>query len=161
MSNTDFERICGYYAKFNEWDRLETPEGKFEFQRTLELLEKYLRPQSRVLDLGGGPGRYTIALAQRAHHICLADLSPELLEIAQNKIKEFGVESQIDSVDEVNATDLSKYQSDIFDAVLAFGPFYHLTIEAERKISVSEIRRVLKSGGLVFVSFIPRLSGLK
>jgi hypothetical protein len=47
-----------------------------------------------------------------------------------------------------------------FDAVVAFGPFYHLVSEEERGSAAREIWRVLSPDGLTFVSFIPRLSGL-
>ena len=43
--------------------------------------------------------------------------------------------------------------------VLLLGPLYHLLEESERKLCVSEIRRVLKPCGKIFASFIPYLSG--
>ena len=63
------------------------------------------------------------------------------------------------SCDQVNATDLSRYKDNSFDVVLLFGPLYHLTEKDEREKCVGEIRRVLKTGGKVFASFIPHLSG--
>ena len=38
--------------------------GRLEFMRTLRLLERVLTPGPRMLDLGGGPGRYNIASAR-------------------------------------------------------------------------------------------------
>ena len=158
--STRFDSIRTYYAGFNEWDRLDTPEGTLELQRALGLLKVYLKPQRLILDLGGGPGRYTVALAQQGHRIHLADLSPNLLEIAKRKVEEYKVSSNVNSFDEVNATDLSEYENDTFDAVLAFGPFYHLTVQKERESAAQEIWRVLKEDGFLFAAFIPKLSGL-
>ena len=56
-----------------------------------------LRSNTRILDIGGGPGRYSVWLAQQGHQIVLADLSPELLRIAQEKITEADVNEQIEA----------------------------------------------------------------
>ena len=157
---TDFDAIRHYYSSFDEWSRLDTAEGRLEFSRTLDILRGILKPGSKILDLGGGPGRYAIELARDGHKVTLADLSPALLEVARKRIDEAGVSSNIDSVDEVNATALSKYSDDSFDAVIALGPFYHLKESNERKACASEIIRVMRPGGITAISFIPRLSGL-
>jgi len=157
------EKVKQYYAEFDEWRRLDTPEGRLEFVRTMKYLEACLKPNSRVLDLGGGPGRYSIALAQQGHRVCLSDLSPEQLSAARVKIDEARVGDRIESILEVNASDLSAYASSSFDAVVALGPFYHLIKKDDRTRAADEMARVLRVGGLVFVSFIPRvvaLSGL-
>jgi SAM-dependent methyltransferase len=114
----------------------------------------------RVLDLGGGPGRYAIELARQGHRVVLADLSPILLEQARERIDRSDIGAQIEAIDEVSADDLGRYPANSFDAVLAFGPFYHLLAEVERARAASEVGRVLKMGGLAFVVFIPRSSGI-
>jgi SAM-dependent methyltransferase len=157
---TDQDRVRQYYARFGEWERLDAPEGALELRRSLALLDQRLPPSSRVLDLGGGPGRYAIELARRGHRVVLADLSPVLLETARQKIAERGMADQIESVDEVEATDLGRYPDQSFDAVVAFGPFYHLQSEDERAAAATEIHRVLRPAGLAFAAFIPRLSGI-
>ena len=160
MDRTDFKRVRKYYAQGKEWNRLESPAGRLEFLRTMALLDEYLPDRSRILDLGGGPGRFTVTLAKAGHRVSLADICPELLEMAEQKIREHGVSPQVESIDEVNAVDLSRYHDGTFDAVLALGPFYHLLDGDERKASANEIGRVLRPEGLVFTAFIPRLSGV-
>lgn len=156
---TNLDKIRAYYASFDEWGRLDTPEGTRELAHALEILTDKLAPGARVLDLGGGPGRYAIELAKRGCRVVLADLSPELLEVARRRVTEAGLPG-VESFDAVNATDLGRYADGSFDAVIAFGPFYHLVAEAERRRAVAEIRRVLVSHGRAFIAFIPRLSGL-
>jgi S-adenosylmethionine-dependent methyltransferase len=158
--NTDLDRVRAYYAQFGEWERLDSPSGALELRRACALLDVHLPAQARVLDLGGGPGRYAVALARRGHRVVLADLSPALLEIARRRVAEAGVASAIDAIDEVDARDLTRYPVGRFDAVVAFGPFYHLISEAERSGAAREIARVLRPGGVALVSFLPRLSGL-
>ena len=90
MTSETLDAVRSYYANSGEreWARLENPDdGALEFEVTCHTLAKYLPSNARVLDMGGGPGRYTIWLAQRGHRVVLADLSPELLSIARAKIE--------------------------------------------------------------------------
>lgn len=158
---TNYDRIRAYYSGFDEWGRLESPAGALEFSRALQLLDAHLAPRSRILDLGGGPGRYAIELAKRGHRVVLVDLSRELLEQARARVASLPtVRDLIESIDEVSAEDLSRYADESFDAVSAFGPFYHLLLERERTSAAREISRVLKKGGLTFVAFVPRITGI-
>ena len=163
---TDFEKVKNYYKHFDEKNRLRNDNsGKLEFLMTMRILEKNLpalddgnTTKVSVLDLGGGAGVYSFPLAKKGYKVTLADLSETLLEQAKKQKEEDKVESLI-SCDQVKATDLSCYKDNSFDVVLLFGPLYHLTEKDEREKCVSEIRRVLKTGGKVFASFIPHLSG--
>jgi len=155
---TDFDKIKGYYSIFDEQNRLARDNsGKMEFEMTMHILEKYLPKQGTVLDLGGGAGVYTFPLAKKGYRVTLADLSERLIEQAKEKVRAESIENVV--ADVVNAIDLSQYSENMFDIVLALGPFYHLTEESERQKCASEIRRVLKAGGVVIAGFIPYLSG--
>lgn len=144
-----------------EWDRLTWPEGVIEFAVTTHALGQHLPPTGRILDIGGGAGRYSIWLAERGYQVTLADLSPDLLSIARQKIAEAGVESRIESIDICDASDLSRYPARSFDAVLCMGPFYHLTEQTERDHAAAEILRVLKPGGTAFIAVMPVYSFLR
>lgn len=157
---TDFDRVRGYYGLFDERSRLDTPEGAIEFQQTLGILKEHLAPDSRILDLGGGPGRYALELVRSGYHVVLADISPELLDAARQMFVEERLPGSIESIDEVNAVDLGRYDDNSFDAVLALGPFYHLVGEDERERAATEIYRVLRPSGTAFVAYIPRISGI-
>jgi S-adenosylmethionine-dependent methyltransferase len=158
---TDQDRLRSYYSRFGEWERLDAPEGALEFRRACSMLDAHLHPRSRVLDLGGGPGRYAIKLATDGHHVVLADMSVTLLEAARQRVAQLGpLAGVVESIDEVNATDLRRYPVHAFDAVIAFGPFYHLLSGEERASAAREMWRVLRPQGLAFVAFIPRLSGI-
>jgi S-adenosylmethionine-dependent methyltransferase len=153
-----------YYASFveREWSRLENPDdGAVEYAVTCHVLNKYLPSKSRILDIGGGPGRYSIWLAQQGHPVVLADLSPELLRIAREKITEARVNECIEEIAEADACDLSHWSEDNFDAVLCLGPFYHLPKVADRRKATGEIVRVLRPGGLAFIALMPRMIFLR
>lgn len=156
---TDFDKIRSYYSMFNENGRLcADPSGQLEFMMTMEKLRRFLQPSSTILDLGGASGAYTFPLAREGHTLYLADLSPALIQQAKDKLAADPTPG-IRSCDVVNALDLSRYPDGMFDAVLLFGPLYHLLAEEERQQCVREVHRVLRAGGQVFAAFIPKLSG--
>ncbi len=56
----DHGEILSYYEGFDENDRLTTGAGQLEFARMQELVQRSLSPPpALVLDVGGGPGRYS------------------------------------------------------------------------------------------------------
>ena len=144
-----------------EWERLEHPtQGALEFAINKAWIQKFLPgPGSRILDIGGGPGRYSIWLAAQGYRVTLADLSADLLAIARGKVAEEDVE--LEGVIEANATDLSRFANESFDAVLCLGPMYHLLDESDRQAVAAELFRVLKPGGHAFVAFLNHLSALR
>lgn len=153
---TDFQKVESYYKAFNEWNRTFTAEGTLEFEIILDLIKKYTRVGDKVLDLGGGPGRYTIELAKTGRHMSLGDISPELIAIAKEKTSGL---SHIEAINVVNAMDLGIYKDNAFDAVVYMGPLYHLTEEQEIDTALKEVHRILKPNGTIIAGFIPRLSG--
>ena len=144
-----------------EWERLEhVNQGALEFTVNKAWIAKFLPPSgARVLDIGGGPGRYSIWLAQQGYRVTLADLSPDLLDMAREKVAEAVVE--LEAIAEANATDLSQFPDDSFDAVFCLGPLYHLLGEVDRSAAAGELLRVLKPGGTVFAAFLNRLQILR
>lgn len=164
MSSTDKDSIRSYYASLGEreWERLEQlGDGAIEFALTTAKLTEHLRPASRVLDIGGGPGRYAIWLAQQGHTVSLADLSPELLEIARVKIAEANVGEAVREIIEADACNLSRWPDATFDAALSLGPFYHLTATADRDAAAHELARVVKPGGIVLIALMPRYAFIR
>lgn len=153
---TDFDKIRHYYQHFDEENRLKwDASGRLEYEMTLRILEKYLPEKGRILDLGGAAGVYSFPLAEKGYDVYLADLSEKLIQQARAKDKD----GLLKGCDVVNATDLAAYEDESFDAVISFGPFYHLTEAGERNRATKEIARVLKNGGLVLSAFIPYLAG--
>jgi ubiquinone/menaquinone biosynthesis C-methylase UbiE len=138
-----------------EWERLER--HRTEFAVTIRAFRDYLpAPACAVLDIGGGPGRYSIELAKLGYSVTLLDLSSKSLKFAQEKAKEAQVD--LEAVIHSNALDLSEIESNTFAAVLLMGPLYHLLAEAERSRAVQEAKRVLKPGGVLCASFITRFA---
>ncbi len=158
------DRILRYYsaAPAREWRRLTGLDtGPIEFELTTRQLTKYLSPASRVLDVGGGPGRYTIWLAARGHSVTLADLVPELLEEARAQIAAAGLAELVNEVVTADVCNLARWPDASFDAVLCLGPFYHLPDPSLRRQAAAELARVTRPGGWLFAAFMPRLGFLR
>ena len=137
-----------------EWGRLEG--FHFEFETTKRYLQKYLRGKT-VLDIGGGPGRYSIWLAKQGYDVTLVDLSEGNVALAREKFREYGVNVAAHVCD---ARDLLHLRLGKFDNVLLMGPLYHLSAESDRAQCVLEVRRHLRAGGSLFASFITITAGL-
>lgn len=146
-----------YYAGFGEreWSRLDTASGALEFEVNTRIIQRYVSSPSRVLDIGGGPGRYALWLASLGHEVILADLSPRLLEIARERIADSPFRAGIVDVVEADARDMSQWENAHFDAAVCLGPFYHLPDVRDRQQAALHLRRVVRAGGHVFVAFMP------
>ena len=139
-----------------EWERAER--HRTEFAVSLRAMEEYLPPPpARLLDCGGGPGRYAIELIRKGYQVTHFDLSAENLRLARQRAAEAGV-TLVDFI-QGDATDLSKFDGGSFDAVLLLGPLYHLLEREQRARALSEAARVLKPGGTLLAAFISRYAG--
>lgn len=135
-----------------EWGRLER--HPVEYATTRRALKEFLPENSSILDIGGGPGRYSIDLALDGHRVTLLDLSQANLDFAKAKAED--VEADIKQFIKGNALYLTDISDNSFDSVLIMGPLYHLLEVEERAKAVSEAMRVLRPGGVLFASFITR-----
>lgn len=149
------DNVINYYNSFDEWGRLDRE--PLEFMVNLHHIKSHLPAQGRILDNGAGPGKYSIELAKLGYQMTLTDLTPRLAEIAKQKAEEQGLQEHFDGFYVADARDLTRFSDQHFDAALMLGPLYHLQKEEDRVAAVTELHRVTKHAGLVFVAFMSRV----
>jgi len=152
-----------YYDEFadGEWERLDRdPVTRMEFDNTTDYLADRLPDSGRILDAGGGPGRYACWLADRGYEVEHCDLSDEQVAIAREKVAERGLGDAVTC----RRADLRElpFEADSFDAVCCLGgPLSHVVDGGERATAMRELRRVARPDSPVFVSVIGRLAMLR
>ena len=145
------EIISGFYDQVDEDSRLKrSRHGQLEFATTMSYIHRYTNPQSRVLEVGAGTGRYSIALAKEGLDVTAVELVESNLAILRENSKGIGNISSIQG----DATDLSRFEDNSFDITLLLGPMYHLYEPDEVNKAIDEAVRVTKPGGVIFFAFI-------
>ena len=137
-----------------EWERIA---DKPEFLITCRMIDRYIKPGDTVLDIGGGPGRYSFYLAEKGCDVTLFDLSAENIK----HVKEHSIESGL-NVKAIcgDARKVDALVEGQFDHVLLMGPLYHLLEEIDRVKAIYAALELLKPGGLLFAAFISMSGGL-
>jgi len=106
------------------------------------------RKTAKVLDLGRGTGRHTVYLASLGFDVYGFDWSDASIGIASSELTKEGLHATL-LVWDMNETPLP-YRDSFFDCVLSIRAFHHTLLEKIRLI-VSEIQRITKAGGLIYV----------
>lgn len=137
-----------YYNKFCEEKRLNSRHGRVEFLTSMKYIHDYLdeEKQAKILDIGAGTGRYSVALAEEGYDVTAVELVKYNLGILKQKgssVKAF----------QGNALNLSRFSSDTFDVTLLFGPMYHLFTFEDKAAALREAKRVTKPGGVILVAY--------
>ncbi len=138
-----------------EWERLEN--HPFEFLFTTHMMDQYIQSGDTILDIGGGPGRYSIYYAKKHCGVTLVDLSSGNIALAKEKASESHVNIQMHVG---NCLDLDTMALGTYDHVFLMGPLYHLTDAADRERAVELALKHLKPGGIFYCSFILDFAGL-
>ena len=136
-----------------EHERLER--HQLEHDLTWRYFERYLPASGSILEVGAATGRYTLTLAQRGYRITAMDFSEKLLARCQQRLTEAGFHQNVTFL-VGDARNLSAMLNQEFDVVLLMGPLYHLVVEDDRQLVLREAYRCLKSGGMLFSTWISR-----
>jgi SAM-dependent methyltransferase len=149
-------QILRYYESGEEADRLESPFSRWEKIRTLDLLDRFLPPApALILDVGGAAGAYAFPLAERGYVVDLVDPVPLHIEQAKQRAASGQRVPRSIQVGDARAIPCDDGAA---DAVLLFGPLYHLTDSDDRLKAIREARRVLRAGGVLLAVAISRFA---
>ena len=149
--STRKEIVSGFYDQSREDDRLKrSRHGQLEYAVTMSYIHRYANSQSKVLEVGAGTGRYSIALAKEGMQVTAVELVESNLAILKENSRE------IDNIASYqgDATDLGRFGDDSFDVTLLLGPMYHLYEAEEVNSAIDEAIRVTKPSGVLLFAFI-------
>lgn len=139
-----------HYNKFNEDKRLLRRHGQVEYITSMKYIHKYLDTMDKdikILDIGAGTGRYSVALAEEGYDVTAVELVKYNLGILKSK------NSTVKAM-QGNATKLKKLEDNTFDLTLLFGPMYHLYTFEDKLKALNEAKRVTKPGGVILVAYV-------
>jgi SAM-dependent methyltransferase len=151
------EAIAAHYASGYEALRLQEGAGQLDCERSRELLGRFLPPApAKVLDVGGGPGGHACWLAARGYEVHLLDITPLHVELAREASAR-QPKAPLASA-ELGDARAVPWGDRAMDAVLLFGPLYHLTDRADRLRALCEAHRILRPGGTLLAVAISRFA---
>lgn len=143
--STELEK---YYNKFCEEKRLTRRHGNVEYITSMKYIHEYLKdmPNAKILDVGAGTGRYSVQLANEGYDVTAVELVKYNLGILKSKgssVKAY----------QGTALNLKRFENDMFDMTLVFGPMYHLYTLEDKIKALNEAKRVTKPGGIILVAY--------
>jgi len=156
---TAYNELCE-----REWERLgRHAYTALEFDLTMHLLRRHLPPTGTVLDAGGGPGRYAVALCRLGYRVTLLDLSPGNIAVARDRFATEPPDVQANlreaTVGDIRALPFAGEQ---FDAVFCLGgPLSHIPEQEGRRQAVRELARAARPDGIVCLTGIGYLAVLR
>lgn len=151
--------VLAYYEAGTELNRLRTGIGRIEFERTKELLIKYLpKAPAVIFDIGGAYGEYSWWLTSLGYKVHLFDLSKTNIDMS-NILKDEYSDLELVSAEVCDARSVPR-EDESCDAVLLMGPLYSITDKAERLKTINESYRMLKKGGKIFAAALTPFSCL-
>lgn len=139
--------VFGSYARYYNLlyrDKDYTAEAQFVH----ELIQSYSPAAKSILELGCGTGVHATLLADRGYRVCGVDLSPEMLEQANQRVE---------TLPEHQAAQLTFQQGDVrsirldrtFDVVVSlFHVISYQTVNEDLQAAFATARQHLNSGGL-------------
>jgi len=146
-----------------QWDKIFKKYGKVftKVQEGIPEIVKLFKKRKikKILDLGCGTGRHAVYLAQRKFDVYGIDIAQEGIKIAKKWLRENGLSASL------KVGDIYKklpYKDNFFDGIISTNTLHHAKIEQIRKL-IKEMERILKPGGLIFITVrrVLRVKGWK
>ena len=143
--------VGGFYAQFDEDSRVDaTRAGQLEYRTTMEYIHRHAPAGGKLLEVGAGTGRYSIALAREGFRVTALELLETNLEVLRRNSR--GLPNL--QAHQGDALDLSRFPEGTFDTTLVLGPMYHLYDPQEVRTAIREAIRVTKPGGVILFAFL-------
>lgn len=154
------EKTQRFYDAYGglEWSRLEeSAYGRLQAVIHTDFLEQYVRRGDRVLDVGCGPGRFSMEMARLGAAITALDISRGQLQLAREKLDEARHMDKVGGLVQADAAHLPVGQQ--FDVVVGYGGALSYVCE-QRQAAADELVRVTRPGGTLLVSVMSRFGAV-
>jgi ubiquinone/menaquinone biosynthesis C-methylase UbiE len=138
-----------------EWARLESAYGRLQAIIHTDFIDEYVHAGDTVLDVGCGPGRFSMLMAQQGARVTLVDISRRQLELARERLRGAALLERVDGVIEGSVSHLGMLPDGSFDVVVCYGGALSYAGE-QRSIAAGELLRVTRPGGILLVSVMSR-----
>lgn len=136
-------------SKAWKWDQISDEQWNRPAEMMYYLAHRWQEEgRERILDLGCGIGRHAVFFAEQGFEVEAMDLSPEGIARVEAVAKERSLSIRTTLGDMVSLP----FDTGSFDGVIAFHSIYHTDRNGIEKV-ISEIQRILKPGGGLFITF--------
>jgi SAM-dependent methyltransferase len=155
-------QIRDFFDEFaeKEWERLvQDPAARASLEIHRRFLARYVQPGDRVLEIGAGPGRFTIELVRAGATVVTTDISPVQLELNAHYLAQADAESGVIQRRLLDIRDAeSEFGPHSFDLVVAYGgPLSYIFEDAEP--ALRGLLTVVRPGREVVGSVMSMLGG--
>ncbi len=154
MTSYDADAVAQHFDDFGiqEWERLvQSPSDEVSLYIHSYCLEKYISKGKQALEVGAGAGRFTQILAGLGAEILVADISNVQLDLNKRFAEQFGFNQSVLGWRRVDICDLSSFDANSFDYVVAYGGPFSYVLD-KRDQALKECLRVLRPDGYLFLS---------
>ncbi|EFR00835.1 hypothetical protein MGYG_03839 [Nannizzia gypsea CBS 118893] len=167
---TDTSVVAKWYDQNAALEHNRLVTSCIEYSITMRVIKQCLlelsassRNQVRILDLGGGTGRYAVELARLGHSVTLSDISQSELDYAAKFAIDSGV--ILENIVQADARQVRNnkelFRKGHYDLVLCMGPMYHLLEECERLALLESCSLMTKPEGFIVASFVTKYAHLR
>jgi ubiquinone/menaquinone biosynthesis C-methylase UbiE len=151
MGEYDPQAIVDSYTESSEITRVDrSSDAAIMFRIERWFIERYLPESGTVIDVGGGPGRFTVEIAKLGRDVVLTDLVPKHIEQAKQLAAQEGVSDRIVDYRVMDIRDLAGFGNGTFSMAVCYGM---LNYTLDRDVHVlSELGRIVQKGNPILIS---------
>jgi len=127
---------------------------QYKRKRVRDHVEKYLQPNSKILELNAGTGEDAVYFAEQGHQVYATDISPGMLKVLVEKAKTHKLTNKI-SAELCSYTELETLSNrGPYD--LIFSNFAGLNCTSELDKVLNSFFSLLKPNGMITIVLLPR-----
>ena len=151
MGEYDPNAIINSYTEHEEISRIvRSSDAAIMFQIERWFIERYLPESGTVIDVGGGPGRFSIEIAKLGSDVVLTDITPKHIEQAKQLAGDEGVSDRIVDYRVMDICDLSAFGNGEFSMAVCYG-MLNYTLGQDIHV-LSELGRIVQKGNPILIS---------